>query len=266
MTSATENGRVAFITGASGGQGQIAVERFVREGYRVVAADLSLEAVSAVASKVLEKHVDASILPLAVDQSSEESLRQAVERVREWSGKIDTLQLFAGVVQREGVPVLSLATEEWDRLQNVNLRGVFLACRELGTLIPKHAGGTIVTIASWWGQMGHAFYSAYCTSKAGVISLTQCLAAELAEDGIRANAIAPGNIDTTMHRAALEGEAAERGISFEEMRDIEWNKIPLKVAGPPSSIVDAAVFLASEQSSYITGATIDVNGGVLMRS
>src|SRR5699024_10247890 len=149
---------------------------------------------------------------------------------------------------------------------NVNLRGVFLACRELSPLIPAQSGGTIVTISSWWGQKGHAFYSAYCTSKAGVINLTQCLASELAERGIRVNSIAPGNIDTVMHRAALEGEAAERGITFEEMRAIEWEKIPLGVAGPASSIVDAAYWLASDQSSYITGATIDVNGGVLMRS
>jgi NAD(P)-dependent dehydrogenase (short-subunit alcohol dehydrogenase family) len=77
--------------------------------------------------------------------------------------------------------------------------------------------------------------------------------------------VAPGNIDTQMHREALRGEAAERGIGFDEMKDIEWAKIPLRVAGPPHSIVDAAFWLASDQSSYVTGATIDVNGGVLMR-
>jgi NAD(P)-dependent dehydrogenase (short-subunit alcohol dehydrogenase family) len=150
-------------------------------------------------------------------------------------------------------------------VHGVNLRGVFLACRELAPLIPADAGGSIVTISSWWGQSGHPFYSAYCTSKAGVISLTQSLAAELAGSGIRVNSVAPGNIDTQMHREALRGEAAERGIGFDEMKDIEWAKIPLRVAGPPHSIVDAAFWLASDQSSYVTGATIDVNGGVLMR-
>lgn len=258
--------KVAFITGASGGQGQIAVERFASEGYRVVAADLNQEAVDAVAKRVEAAYPGSSVLALSLDQSSEESLRNAAEKVREWAGRIDTLQLFAGVVQQDGVPVLNMATDEWDRLQNINLRGVFLAVRELAPLIPADSGGTIVTIASWWGQKGHAFYAAYCVSKAGVISLTQCLAEELAESGIRVNAIAPGNIDTAMHRTALEGEAAERGITFEEMRDIEWSKIPLRVAGPASSIVDAAYWLASDQSSYVTGATIDVNGGVLMRS
>jgi NAD(P)-dependent dehydrogenase (short-subunit alcohol dehydrogenase family) len=128
--------------------------------------------------------------------------------------------------------------------------------------MPRHAGAAIVGIASWWGRSGHAYYAAYCTSKAGVISLVQCLAAELAPEGIRANAVSPGNIDTQMHRSALESEAAERGVSFEEMKAIEWAKIPLGIAGPPQSIADAVLFLSSDKSSYITGATLDVNGGV----
>ncbi|UOR01327.1 SDR family oxidoreductase [Leucobacter allii] len=261
----SEQRSIACITGASGGQGRVAVEKFVAEGYRVVAADLLPEAVERVRDEIVARVPDADILAIGLDQSSEESLREAAARVREWGGRIDALLLFAGVVQRDGVPLLSMSTEEWDRVQGVNLRGVFLACRELAPLIPAHAGGSIVTISSWWGQSGHPFYSAYCSSKAGVISLTQCLAAELADAGIRVNSVAPGNIDTEMHRAALRGEAEERGISFDEMRDIEWGKIPLKTAGPPSSIVEAAFWLASERSAYVTGATIDVNGGVKMR-
>ena len=260
-----DNRKVAFITGAGGGQGKVAVEKFVGEGYRVVAADLFLDAVEAVCDAVSSRHADADILAVGLDQSDEESLRAASRQVREWSGRIDALLLFAGVVQRDGVPLLSMRTEEWDRVHGVNLRGVFLACRELAPLIPANSGGSIVTISSWWGQSGHPFYAAYCSSKAGVISLTQCLASELADSGIRVNSVAPGNIDTEMHRAALRGEAEERGITFEEMKAIEWEKIPLKAAGPPSSIVDAAFWLASEHSAYVTGATIDVNGGVKMR-
>ncbi|MGO1543287.1 MAG: SDR family NAD(P)-dependent oxidoreductase [Gulosibacter sp.] len=256
--------KVAFITGATGGQGRIAVERFITEGYRVVMADLFAEPLERVRVEVLQSHPSAELLPLVVDQASEESLRDAAEKTREWAGQIDALALFAGVVQSDGLPLLEMSTEEWDRVHSVNLRGVFLACRELVPLIPHNSGGSVVTISSWWGRNAHPFYSAYCTSKAGVISLTQGLAAELADFGIRVNSVAPGNIDTAMHRAALEGEAAERGITFDEMRDIEWSKIPLKVAGPPESIVDAAYWLASDQASYVTGATIDVNGGVLM--
>ncbi|MGO1543266.1 MAG: SDR family NAD(P)-dependent oxidoreductase [Gulosibacter sp.] len=256
--------RVVFITGASGGQGRVAVDRFAREGYRVIAADLSSDAVEGTRSEVLRDLPEAEILALAVDQSSQESLQEAANRVREWAARIDTLVLFAGVLQREGKPVFELPIEDWDRVHNVNLRGTFLACRELGPLIPENAGGSIVTIASWWGREAHGPYSAYCTSKAGVISFTHTLARELAEKGIRVNCVAPGNIDTPMHRHGLQSEADERGISYEEMRDIEWGKIPLKIAGPAHTIVDAAFFLASDQASYMTGATLDVNGGVVM--
>lgn len=145
----------------------------------------------------------------------------------------------------------------------MNLRGVFLMTKTFIPLLPNHEGANIVCIASWWGRSGHAYYSAYCTSKAGVISLVQCLAGELAEQGIRVNAVAPGNIDTPMHRNALETEASARGISFEEMKEIEWAKIPLGFAGAPENIADAVAFLSSENASYITGATLDVNGGVL---
>ncbi|MCS5735172.1 SDR family NAD(P)-dependent oxidoreductase [Herbiconiux daphne] len=255
--------RVAFVTGASGGIGRETVRKFVAAGDRVVLADLFLEAIESVQADILADYPDAELLPLVVDQSSEESLRDAAAAVKEWAGRIDTLALVAGTVQTEGAPVLSLSTEEWDRVHNTNLRGVFLASRELVPLLPENSGASVVAIASFWGRQGHAFYSSYCTSKAGVISFVQCLASELAEVGIRVNAVAPGNINTPMHQKALAGEAAERGITFEEMRDIEWGKIPLKVAGDPKAIADAVYFLSTGDAAYITGATLDVNGGVI---
>jgi NAD(P)-dependent dehydrogenase (short-subunit alcohol dehydrogenase family) len=255
--------RVAFVTGASGGIGRETARSFVKAGERVVLADISADGIERVRADLLADFPDAELLPLIVDQSSEESLREAAAAVKEWAGRIDTLALVAGTVQAEGAPVLSLSTEEWDRVHNTNLRGVFFACRELVPLLPQNSGASVVAVASFWGRSGHAFYSSYCTSKAGVISFVQCLAQELADSGIRVNAVAPGNIDTPMHRKALTDEATERGITFEEMRDIEWSKIPLKVAGPPKSIADAIYFLSTENASYITGATLDVNGGVI---
>lgn len=263
MGSTATDRKVAFITGASGGMGRTAAHTFAEGGYRVVLADLSLDTVEAVRDEVAAQVPGADLLPVAVDQSSEESLAAAAEAVRNWSGHIDAVTLFAGVVQDPSASVLEMSVDEWDRVQSINLRGVFLAARALVPLIPENAGGSLTTISSWYGRQGHAFFSAYCASKAGVISLTQSLAAEMADVGIRINSVAPGNIDTRMHQVALENEAAERGISFEQMRDIEWAKIPLKKAGPPSSIVDAVYWLASDHASYITGATIDVNGGVL---
>lgn len=261
--SSQDDRRVVFITGATGGMGRTAVRTFAEGGYRVVIGDLSQDAVNGVRDEIAAAVPGADLLPLVVDQASEESLAAAADAVREWAGRIDSLALFAGVVQHPSSSVLETTVEEWDRVQSINIRGVFLAVRALVPLIPHDAGGTVTTISSWYGRSGHAYFAAYCASKAGVISLTQSLAAELAEVGIRVNSVAPGNIDTNMHRVALENEAAERGITFEQMRDIEWEKIPLKKAGPPSSIVDAVYWLSSDASSYITGATIDVNGGVL---
>lgn len=255
--------RVAFVTGASGGIGRETVRGFVAAGDRVVLADLFLEGLESLQAEILTEYPDAELLPLVVDQSSEESLREAAVEVKKWAGKIDTLALVAGTVQSEGTSVLSLSTEEWDRVHSTNLRGVFLASRELVPLMEENAGASVVAIASFWGRQGHPYYSSYCTSKAGVISFVQCLASELADVGIRVNAVAPGNTDTPMHRKALTDEATARGITYEEMRDIEWAKIPLKTAGSPKSIADAVYFLSTENASYITGATLDVNGGVI---
>ena len=263
MTTTHDDRKVVFITGAAGGMGSTAVRTFARAGYRVVIGDLSQDAVDRVRDEVSSEIEEVDLLPVVVDQSSESSLSAAVDAVRDWAGHIDAVTLFAGVVQHPSASVLEMSVAEWDRVQSINLRGVFLAARALVPLIPHNAGGSLTTISSWYGRQGHAYFSAYCASKAGVISFTQSLAAELAEVGIRVNSVAPGNIDTSMHRVALENEAKERGITFEQMRDIEWSKIPLKKAGAPDSIVDAVFWLASDRSSYVTGATIDVNGGVL---
>lgn len=257
------NARVVFVTGAAGGIGRVAATRFASEGDRVVLADLTLDSVERVKSEIEAEVPGARLLALVVDQSSVESLNKAAEAIRDWAGRLDVIALVAGTVQAQGAPVLELDVEEWDRVHNTNLRGVFLASQVLVPLLPHNAGASVIAVASYWGRQAHPLYAAYCTSKAGVISFIQVLASELADVGIRVNAVAPGNIDTAMHRKALTDEAAKRGISFEKMRDIEYAKIPLKTAGPPTSISDAIYFLSTDQASYMTGATMDVNGGVV---
>jgi NAD(P)-dependent dehydrogenase (short-subunit alcohol dehydrogenase family) len=253
--------RVALVTGAAGGIGRTVAETYLADGYDVLLADHSPDLLAPLADELRVSNPERSIWTVAMDVSSPDSVADAAQRAHDLVGQVDVLALIAGVVQ-QAAAVDSLSVEEWDRVHAVNLRGPFLVARAFLPLMPRHAGAAIVGIASWWGRSGHAYYAAYCTSKAGVISLVQCLAAELAPEGIRANAVSPGNIDTQMHRSALESEAAERGVSFEEMKAIEWAKIPLGIAGPPQSIADAVLFLSSEKSSYITGATLDVNGGV----
>jgi NAD(P)-dependent dehydrogenase (short-subunit alcohol dehydrogenase family) len=169
------------------------------------------------------------------------------------------LGLIAGTLQKVG-PVATLPMDEWDRVMSVNVRSYVLMMKQFIPPLRAAGKGSIVTISSWYGRSGHGFFSAYCASKAAVISLTQTAAAELAPD-IRVNSVAPGNVATRMHFTALEEEAVKRGITTDEMRAIEWAKIPLERAGDPSEMASAVYFLASEQGSYLTGATLDVNGG-----
>ncbi|MFV0407928.1 MAG: SDR family NAD(P)-dependent oxidoreductase [Propioniciclava sp.] len=260
---ATSDTRVVFVTGVAGGIGRVTATRFAREGDRVVLADLDANAVEHIKTEIETEVPGADLLALAVDQSSVESLTAAATAIKDWAGRLDVIALIAGTVQAEGAPVLDLSVDEWDRVHNTNLRGVFLASKILVPLLPHNSGASVITVASYWGREAHPFYASYCTSKAGVISFTQVLASEMADAGIRVNAVAPGNIDTGMHRKALTDEATERGISFEDMRDIEYAKIPLKTAGPPKAISDAIYFLSTDEASYMTGATMDVNGGVV---
>lgn len=253
--------RVVLVTGAGGGMGREVSARFAAQGDRLVLVDLSSDGLERAAEELRAQWPDIDLLLVPCDVSRPEAVQELADRVRTWAGRVDVLALIAGVLQRAN-KVTEIELEEWDFVNNVNVRGVFLMSKYLLPLMPKGGSSNIVTIASWYGHSGHGYFAAYCASKAGVISLTQSLADELAGDGIRVNTVCPGNIDTQMHRNALQAEADARSISFEEMKDIEWAKIPLGYAGPPGSIADAVEFLASEKAGYVTGASIDVNGGV----
>lgn len=256
--------KTVFITGATGGIGKETVRRYLSEGYRVAVADLRQEAVDALKQQLIEEYPGADILAVAVDQSSETSVQDAVAVFMQWADELNVLAVVAGTLQSEGVPVTRLAVEEFERVHAVNLKGPFILAKYFLPIIPKGGAGSIVMVASYWGREAHALYAAYCTSKAGVISLVQVLANELAVDGIRVNGVAPGNTNTEMHQKHLRDEAAELGITYEEMRDTHWSTIPMRFAGEPVVIADAIYFLSSDQASYITGATLDVNGGVVM--
>jgi NAD(P)-dependent dehydrogenase (short-subunit alcohol dehydrogenase family) len=258
----TKTDRTVVITGAGGGMGRETAARFLEAGDRVALLDVNPAALGSVAAGLRQSYAGSDVLEVPCDVADPAAVDAARRAVEGWSRQVDVLVLAAGILQK-AAPITELAVEEWDRTQNVNLRGMFLMARSFIPLMPHHDGASIVTIASWYGRSGHALFSAYCASKAGVINLTQSIAAELAEYGIRANTVCPGNIDTQMHRKALAEEAEARSISFDEMKQTEWSKIPLGIAGPPASIVDAIEFLASAHASYVTGASIDVNGGVL---
>lgn len=239
-----------IVLGASGGIGQFVASALVSAGYKVLAADLEVPNIQGAEGQIC-------------DVTDSDSLARLVEKANA-DGDLWGLVYVSGIIH-PATPIEDFSIETWDKVFDVNIKGVVRMAHHAVPVLKSNGGGSIVTISSWWGHSGHAFFAGYGASKAALISLTQSMAEELAPDNIRVNSIAPGNIDTEMHRDALATEAKKRGISFEEMKEIEWQKIPMKMAGPPQAIADAVVFLLSGQSGYIAGATIDVNGGVLLR-
>lgn len=252
--------RVAILTGAAGGVGRATAERFAADGWALVLTDVS-DAVHGVAEAV-GKGDRSRAVGVVADLTEEDQIGAVDEARRTLGGSLGCLGLIAGTLQKVG-SIETLDMAEWDRVMTVNLRSNVLMMKRFIPALRDAGGGAIVTISSWYGKSGHGLFSAYCASKAGVISLTHSAAAELAADRIRVNTVAPGNVGTSMHFTALREEAEKRSMSFEQMKTIEWDKIPLGRAAEPSEIAAAVAFLASKDGAYITGATIDVNGGCL---
>jgi NAD(P)-dependent dehydrogenase (short-subunit alcohol dehydrogenase family) len=252
--------RVVLVVGAASGIGRETARRFAEEGATVVVGDVS-PAVEETLGLLEEgrrgfaAHTD--ITKLA-------DCQELVQRTVSEFGRIDVMSAISGVVQ-EAAEIAELTEDEWDRVMNVNLKGYFFLAKAVAPQMREQRSGSIVLTASFWGRKGYAYYAAYCASKAGVISLTHTLAEEMAPHGVRVNAVAPGMIMTGMHEKALREEAAERGMSYEEFRDSEWAKIPLGKAGDPVDISNGHLFLASDEAKYMTGASLDVNGGVQLR-
>jgi NAD(P)-dependent dehydrogenase (short-subunit alcohol dehydrogenase family) len=251
---------VGIITGAAGGVGRVTAERFAKDGWDLVLVDVA-GSVNEVAAEVA-KTSGRKVRGVKTDITQEANLKAIDDALRQIGGQLKFLGLVAAVLQKVG-PIETLELAEWDRVFNINIRANVILIKHFAPVMKAAGGGSIVTVSSWFGRSGHGFFSAYCASKAALISLTHSAADELAADKIRVNSVAPGNIATSMHFTALREEAEKRGITFEEMKKIEWDKIPLGRAADPSEVVAAIAFLASADGTYLTGTTIDVNGGVL---
>jgi NAD(P)-dependent dehydrogenase (short-subunit alcohol dehydrogenase family) len=251
---------VGIITGAAGGVGRVTAERFAKDGWDLVLVDV-VDSVNEVAAEVA-KTSGRKAVAVKTDITQEANLTAIDAALRQVGGQLKFLGLVAAVLQKVG-PIETLELAEWDRVFNINIRANVILIKHFAPVMKAAGGGSIVTVSSWFGRSGHGFFSAYCASKAALISLTHSAADELAADNIRVNSVAPGNIATSMHFTALREEAEKRGITFEEMKKIEWDKIPLGRAADPAEVVAAIAFLASADGTYLTGTTIDVNGGVL---
>ena len=242
-------GKVAVVTGAARGIGQAIAQRLAQEGADVVICDLQAEWLAETAGIV--EGLGRKALPLAVDVGDSEAVNACINEVVKVFGKVDIMVNNAGITK--DTLLVRMSDDDWDAVLRVNLKGTFLFSRAVAKHMMKQRSGAIVNIASISGIIGTAGQANYAASKAGVIALTKSTANELAARGVRANAIAPGFISSKMTDALSE-----------DVRKQYLSRIPLGRFGTVEDIANAVVFLASEQSSYMTGQTLHVNGGMVM--
>jgi 3-oxoacyl-[acyl-carrier protein] reductase len=246
------NNKTAIVTGARRGMGRAIALAMAREGANVVVSDISQEDCQKVVDEI--EKLGRKGLALKCDVSSSNDVENMVKRTVAEFGRVDILVNNAGILTFK--PFLELTDEDWDRTLNVNLKGQFLCARTAARVMAKNKWGRIINIASISsGGCGIAFplIAHYTASKGGVVALTEALALELTSQGINVNAICPGAIDTDMAKGTKESGQLAQVLA----------RIPKGRLGQPEEIASLAVFLASEESDYISGAAIVIDGGWL---
>jgi NAD(P)-dependent dehydrogenase (short-subunit alcohol dehydrogenase family) len=241
-------GKKVIITGAAGGQGRVACRKFCEEGARILASDLDSEP-----AKEIEAIGQGSITYLAADVTKPDGIRSIVDRATSlFGGSIDVLYNNHGIIL--GRPFLETTPEEWDQIHTVDLKSVYFLSQRAVPAMPP--GSSIFNISSVGGLLAMESMTAYSAAKGGLAMLTKGMALELNARGIRVNAIAPGAIDTPMPRNFLKDlPDKERIWSLLEERHM------MKRFGQPHEVVAMAVFLASDESSFMTGTVVTVDGG-----
>lgn len=273
------NGKIALVTGAGGknGIGRSIATRLAKEGADIAVNDLTEHPYAAddsewnglpdVVSEI--EAMGRTALSVVADVSDAKQVSEMVNRTVTHLGRIDILVNNAGTkAGKDRVPVVDLVEEDWDRVQNVNVKGVFLCCQAVARhLIKQGTGGKIINLSSITGKQGSARYAAYCASKFAVIGLTQSLAHELAPYQVNVNAICPSLVDTE-RVAHLATAMMPEDLSAEEQR-AEFARrsesiVPLGRLAKGADVANMAAFLASDESSYMTGLSITVSGGLVM--
>jgi NAD(P)-dependent dehydrogenase (short-subunit alcohol dehydrogenase family) len=245
-------GKVALISGGARGQGATEGQLFVDEGAKVVLADILDVEGEATAAQIRENGGEASYVHL--DVTSEDEWRNAVDFALQTYGRLDILINNAAIYKR--TPIVDTDVEEWREIMEVNSTGVFLGTKHAIPAMQRSGGGSIINISSTAGLIGSARGSAYGASKGSVRLFTKYTAIQHATEGIRANSIHPGPIDTVM---------IADNLATPEARAESEARVPLRRIGTVMDVAYGALFLASDESSYMTGAELVIDGGVTAR-
>ncbi|PIP19258.1 MAG: 3-oxoacyl-ACP reductase [Candidatus Omnitrophica bacterium CG08_land_8_20_14_0_20_41_16] len=241
--------KVAFITGGARGIGQAIAMVFAKEGANIVVADVNFEAAQKTASDI--EALGRKAMALEIDVTDYGKVEEGVNKILDKFGKVDILVNNAGIT-KDNI-LLRMSPADWDAVINVNLKGTFNCIKAVSRPMVKQRSGRIISIASIIGLMGNWGQANYAASKAGIIALTKTTAKELASRNINANAVAPGFIQTDM-TAKLS----------EDVKTKMLKAIPMAKLGTPQDVANVCLFLASEESNYITGQTIIIDGGMVM--
>lgn len=253
--------KVALVTGGAQGLGQAICWRLAQEGCHVAVADLNEEEAIKTAGEIHDRRA----IAIKVDVTDEAQVAAMVDRTVEEFGRLDIMVSNAGVLIAGEIS--EFPAEKWRLVMNVNLFGYFLCAKHAARVMKQQQSGVILQINSKSGKKGSYKNSAYAASKFGGIGLTQSIALDLAEDHIRVNAICPGNLlDSPLWVNSLYKQYAQKwGISEAEVRQRYIDQVPMKRGCTYEDVCNLVVFLASDQSSYMTGQAINVTGGQEMR-
>lgn len=250
--------KVVVITGAASGIGQATAKLFAQEGAIQILSDIDEEGLKKT-FEILQKEEQNRTSLLKIDVTKPEEVKEMMEHIIKIFNKIDVLIVNAGVV-RVG-PVETFPDADYDLLINVNLKGTHYTCKFAVPYFKKQKFGSIITLASVAAHIGQEAHANYCSTKAGVLGYTRALALDLAPYKVRVNSVSPGATDTPMLQSDVAKQARDRGISYEEVKKEFEEEGVLGRWAKPEEIANGILFLASEESSYITGADLRIDGG-----
>lgn len=252
--------KVAVVTGGGGGIGAAICRAFAAEGAAVAVTDVRHEAAEEIAGGI--RRSELSAFAWSFDVADDVAVEAAADAIENRLGPIDIWVNNAGVSFI--TPFLECTREIWELTQRVNLTGAFVGCQAAVRRMQPRGRGSIINMSSQSGRQGNSHYAAYCASKFGIIGLTQSLALEFAGEGIQVNALCPGVVFTPLWDRMIDDYAAKRNMARGAVRPYLENKIPMGRLCAPEDVAEAALFLASDASAYITGQALNVNGGTVM--